>query len=175
MKNKRPIFALKLQSLIALQGGDEPQYEGPYLKALESAQSILGPESAIDMLLFDLHFLKKDYAAAQNCIRNALKAVGDDAYLYHLQGLSAIRGKDFESAAACLKSAEKIEPELSDLVDLRLQVRASEGDFAGVVREVNRFSKETGVAMPAAIFDDEAYAGFRRSPEYAAWVSSLKN
>lgn len=174
LQRQRSVFILKVQALMALQGGAEPQYEAPYLEALESARGILGEGSAIDLLLLDLYFLKKDYAAAQNCARNGLKAVGPDAYLYLLQGFSAVRAKDLEGAAACLKSAEEIEPEMNDLVDLRLQLRAVRGDFASVVAEVNKFSKAVGVAFTPDIFGDELYAGFRESPEYAAWVASLK-
>lgn len=171
VKKSRPAFVANLQALQSLQS--EPVYSEIYAHVLEIAPTVLGKDSATDLLLVDLYSIRKDFTGVQNCIQNVLKAVGEDAYLYNLSGAAAIQAGDLKSAAKCLASAKKIEPGLVSLVDLELQVRAGEGDFVGVVAELRRFAKATGAKITPAMLGEPIYDAFKKSPEFAEWAKSV--
>ena len=162
-------YLTTLQHLI-----DQPDYDKAYQTALESATDILGPDSATDLLLFDLNLMKKNYKAAQQGIARVLLKVGDDAKLYQMEGVAAIRAHDLEAAERCLAAGEKLEPDLVDLVDLHLQVAAMKGDFAGVVAELRRFTAVNRVSIKPEALKEEVYAEFKKSPEFAAWAKGAR-
>ena len=168
LRRSRTAFIAYLTALQQLVG--QTDYDKPYQTALESATDILGPDSATDLLLFDLNLLKKNYKAAQQGIARVLLKVGDDAKLYQLEGIAAIRAHDLEAAERCLAAGEKLEPDLVDLVDLHLQVGAMKGDFAGVVAQLRRFAEVNRVSIKPAALKEEVYDEFKKSPEFAAWA-----
>ncbi|MBL9144001.1 MAG: hypothetical protein JNM99_10000 [Verrucomicrobiaceae bacterium] len=172
VKKSRPAFVANLQALQSLQ--NEPVYSEIYAHVLEIAPAVLGKDSATDLLLVDLYSIRKDFTGVQNCIQNVLKAVGEDAYLYNLSGMAAIQAGDFKSAAKSLAAAKKIEPNLVSLVDLELQVRAGNGDFAGVVTELRRFAKATGAKITPAMLGEPIYEAFKKSPEFDEWAKSVQ-
>ena len=172
VKKSRTAFVANLQALQALQ--NEPIYAEIYAHVLEIAPSVLGKESATDLLLVDLYSMRKDFDGVQKCIENVLKAVGEDAYLHNLSGMAAIQAGDFKKAAESLAAAKKIEPSLTSLVDLDLQVKAAAGDFAGVVAELRRFAKVTGAKLKPAMLSEPVYDKFRQSPEFAEWAKSVQ-
>jgi len=168
----RSPYVLHLQALQTLQS--DPLYAEIYAHMLENAREVLGKDTATDLLLVDSYFIKTDYKGAQRCLDNVMSAVGEDAYLYHLKGVAAIKDSDFEGAERSLAVAEKLEPELIELVDLRLQVRAAKKDYVGVVTELNRFAKATGAKLTPMIFNEPVYAGFKQSAEFVDWAKSVK-
>ena len=135
---------------------------------------LLGKDSATDLLLVDLYSIRKDFTGVQNCIQNVLKAVGEDAYLHNLSGMAAMQAGDLKKAAESLAAAKKIEPNLVSLVDLELQVRAGNGDFAGVVTELRRFAKATGAKITPAMLGEPIYEAFKKSPEFGEWAKSVR-
>lgn len=171
IQRSRPAFIAHVQALQSLQS--DPVFGELYAHTLGTARSVLGNESAMDLLLVDLYFFRKDFKGVHECLERVHQQVGDDAYLFHLMGMGAIKDKDYKLATECLKNAEKVEPELMDLVDLRLQVRAANGDFAGVVAEMQRFTKATGAKLTPTVFSEPVYDDFKRSPEFANWAKSL--
>ena len=172
VKKSRPAFVANLQALQTLQ--NEPVFSEIYAHVLEIAPTVLGKDSATDLLLVDLYFMRKDYSGVQNCIQNVLKAVGEDAYLHNLSGMAAVQAGDFKKAAESLAAAKKIEPALIALVDLELQVMAGEGDFVGVVAELRRFAKATGAKLTPAMLVEPVYDAFKKSPEFSEWAKSVQ-
>ena len=172
LRKTRTAFVPYLTALenLQLEGG----HAEAYAAALESAGEILGKNSTTDLMLFELHILHEEYSAAQQCMDRVRLVIGEDAKLYQLQGMAAIRAGDLATAEHCLVAAEKLEPELVDLVDLRLQSRAAKGDFAGVVSELRRYASAARVVIPPAALKEPAYDEFKKSPEFAAWAKQAK-
>lgn len=173
VQRTRAVFIIYLGAVQMLED-DSPSYWYRYGIALDLAREVLDKDSATDLLQVDYYLLKGDYAGVQRCLDRVKQAVGEDAYLFYLQGTIAINEAKYEEAARHLEAAERVEPELRELVDLRMQVRASQKDYAGVVKELVRFTKEQNVTLTPDIFEGAVYDGFRQSPEFAAWVRSLK-
>lgn len=172
LQKSRPAFTANLQALQQLQS--LPEYSPIYAHALENAGTILGKDAATDLLLVDLYFINKDYTGVKRCMANVRKAVGPDAYLDHLEGIAAIRAQDYKAAEASLAAAEKLDPDLTALVDLRMQVRAAKGDFAGVITELKRFISDTGARLTPEVFDEPVYDALKKSPEFKEWAESLR-
>ena len=172
LRKTRTAFVPYLTALenLQLEGGRAETYAS----ALESAGEILGKDSTTDLMLFELHTLHQEYSAAQQCMDRVRLVIGEDAKLYQLQGMAAIRAGDLAAAEHCLAAAEKLEPELADLVDLRLQVRAMKRDFAGVVAELRRYASAARVVIPPAALKEAVYDEFKKSPEFAAWAKQAK-
>lgn len=170
MKNQSTIF---LQYVTALQRLGEAG-EAEYVAALEKARGILGEEVTIDLLLMDRHLLKEDYTAARKAVEASLKTIGDDSYLLHLQGLMCVRTNDLPTAKDALKRAESLEPDLFDLVDLKMQIRAAEKDYAGVIEAIHAFKAFTGATITPDRLTEPVYDDFKKSPEFTSWSTTVK-
>ncbi len=172
LQKTRTAFAPYLTALGNLQA--EAGYEKAYTAALESTGGILGKDAVTDLTLFELRVQRHEYAAAQRCMERVRLVIGEDAKLYQLQGCAALEAGDLAAAEHCLAAAEKLEPELADLVDLRLQVRAMKRDFAGVVSELRRYANAAHFIITPAMLKEPAYDEFKKSPEFAAWAKQAK-
>lgn len=171
--------AMKTQSLAyiqyikALQAlGEESEEE--YVQALEKARGILGGDVTVDLLLVDRHFLRQDFKAARRAIEGSLQAIGDDSYLYHLLGLACLHDKDVPAARDALKRATAVEPDLVDLVDLKLMILAAEKDHAGLVAAIKAFEARTGALVTPELLEDPVYDEFKKSPEFTEWSAAVR-
>jgi len=144
------------------------------MKALESASAILGPDTATDLLMLDMHLVRKDYKACERGLDNVMKVVGEDAGLLHLKGMVAVMDGDAATAGLCLEKAEKVEPHLLGLIDLRIQTLALKHDYAGVVAEVRRIAKgPKGLVITPDMLTEPVWEDFKKSPEFAAWAKTV--
>lgn len=162
-----------IQYIKALQSlGEESEDE--YVQALEKARGILGADVTIDLLLVDRHFLREDFKAARKAVEVSLQAIGDDSYLYHLLGLTCLKDNDVPAAKDALKRALALEPDLVDLVDLKLMILAAEKDYAGVVTAIKAFEARTGAVLSPELLAEPVYDGFKKSPEFAEWSAAAR-
>lgn len=173
LKKARVVFICYLQALQALS--EQTAYEARYIQALMDAKSVLGPESATDLLMIDLHFIKQDFPAARKDVENLIAMIGDDASLLHLLGNISLKLHDVAGAENALQRAEKAEPELPELVDLRLQIMATKGNFSELVAELRRFADKTHALITPDTLSDSAYDEFKKSPEFAEWARSVES
>jgi tetratricopeptide (TPR) repeat protein len=169
----RPFFIIYLFSLQSLT--NEPEYESQYKKMLALAPEILGPDSTTGLLAFDLHFLNKDFKAAHDCLLPVLKAVGEDSMLHKLRGTAACYGNDLPAAEESLRLAEKIEPDLLDIVDLRMEIAAVKKDYQAILAEIKKLRETRGIILKPEELTDSIYEGFRSSPELKAWQQKLES
>ncbi|MES2594178.1 MAG: hypothetical protein V4662_02525 [Verrucomicrobiota bacterium] len=170
MKNQPTAFLLYVKGLQHM--GEERQDE--YATALEKARGILGNDVTIDLLLVDRHVLREDYAAARKAVEVSLQTIGDDSYLQYLLGMMCVRTNDIPAAKEALKKAEAAEPDLFELVDLRMQTRAAEKDFAGVIQAVEAFKARTGATITPDMMTEPVYGDFKKSPEFTRWSATVK-
>ena len=87
----------------------------------------------------------------------------------------AVKDGDQATAESCLIEAEKLEPDLVDLGDLRLQSCALKRDFAGVVSELLRFARKyKGHGITPRMLTEPVFDEFKKSPEFAEWAALLE-
>jgi tetratricopeptide (TPR) repeat protein len=173
MQNLPFTYSIYIQALQQLSN-TQPDMNETYAQALEKARGILGEDVTIDLLLVDMHFIRGDMPAARKDVENALKTIGDDSYLHHLSGLMCVRTDDLAGAEAALAKAEKIQPDLIDLVDLRMMLFAMKKDYAGLVKSMEDFSAKTGAKLTPELLNEAVYDDFKKSPEFTKWAEGLK-
>lgn len=163
-------YSIYIQALQRLSD-QQPEMNEAYANALEKARGILGEDVTIDLLMVDMHFIRGDMQAARKDVENALKTIGDDSYLHHLVGLMCARTDDLAGAEAALAKAEKIQPDLIDLVDLRMMILAMKKDYAGIVKSMEDFKAKTGAKLTPDLLSEKVYDGFKKSPEFTKWAA----
>ncbi len=173
LKKARTPFLIYVQSLQMLEE-PTPKQKEDFIRALETAPSVLGKDTSVALLRIDPLFEKSDFKGAIACAREVIKVVGEDAYMSRLIVTAAIKDRDATTALSSLAEAEKLEPDNTGMMDLRLQVRSLCKDFAGVVRELERFTKETKSRILPEHLTEDVFTEFLASPEGRAWAGSLK-
>lgn len=174
LKTQRPFFLTRLQALMELSSAGSADIDRQYKEALRAAPDILGKDSTPDLLMVDLLFMEEDYKGADECLKRAEVVIGGDAYLKVLRGKAHLQMNDHAGALALADEASKLEPDLTEAVDLRLSVHLDRGDFAGLVKEMRAFRQNSGVTLGREqLADDAAYADFLKSPEFAAWEKEI--
>lgn len=168
-KNRTHNFWLYVKALQKLHEVHQEEYEERYVAALDWGRLVLSCRASSDQVLLDRHILRKDFAAAREAAELSLMAVGEDSHLLVLRGIACVHTNDLKAARKSLKGAEKMEPDLASLVDLRLMIRAAEKDYAGVVAAIQVFESRTGSAMPPDRLDDAIFDEFKKSAEFAEW------
>lgn len=167
-RNMRIFFLIHLQAL-QLSQNSSPEIDAAYLEALEKAPDILGKESSLDLLLLDQLILRNDFDGAIQSLDRISKRLGGDAYLDVLRGGLMAKQGDLDGASRMALSAEKAEPEMVSIIDLRLAIRCARKDFTGVVSELRRLKLRYGKAFGRADLHEAMYEEFLQSPEFAAW------
>ncbi len=168
--NRPNVFMLYLRALHVVKG----PYVEEYAKAVEKAPSLLGPDAKIDLLLFERHVLRRDFVAARQAAEACIQTIGEDSRLFYQLGMMCVRTNDIPAAKEALKKAEAIEPDLFDLVDLKMQIRAVEKDYAGLVNAIHAFKARTGATITPDRLTEPVYDDFKKSPEFTAWNATVK-
>ncbi len=167
-QDNRTFFIFRIQTLMALQG--DPEYEKPYYAALQKAPAILGEGSATELLLIDLLMMDEDFLAADQAMERLSKRLGGDALLDVYRGLLKFQQGDVDGAEVMLSQAEKVEPDLPDLVDLRLPIYARRKNFAALVNELRAVQELTDQKLTDQELADPEFAEFLESTEFQDWM-----
>lgn len=168
-KTQRLFFIMRLQALMALNANDD-KLDSDYRAALRAAPEILGKDSTTDLLMVDLLFLEEDFKGAEKCLERVDAVVGGDPYLKFLQASTRLQMKDYQGALDLATVAQKEDPRMAELVDLRLTVHLARKDFKALVNELRDFKRNFGQVLDRkALEGDAAYAEFLTTPEFAAW------
>lgn len=170
VRNQRAICILHLRALSNLQ--DKPEYQAELGELVTRARSVFGTNAAPDMLFYDVHCQRKDYAAAVRDIDSTLAIIGRDAGLLNLKADAALRGGMTAVGRQCLEEAETLEADYPNLIDLRIKVLATERKFTEAADYINRHFKSIQAKPTEDMFDDELYVEFRKTPGYKALFPS---
>ncbi|WP_395744022.1 tetratricopeptide repeat protein [Prosthecobacter sp.] len=168
LKTQRIFFIVRLQALMALSS--TAKLDQQYKEALRAAPDILGKDSTTDLLMVDLLFMENDFKGAEECLKRLDKIIGGDPYVKFLRAAARLQAKDYAGALEMANEAGKEDPEMADVVDLRLAVYLAQKDFKAVVNELREFKRNFGQVLDRkALTGEPQYAEFLTSPEFAAW------
>lgn len=174
LKTQRMFFIIRLQALMALSSSDSPKIEEDYKQALRAAPDIVGKDSTTDLLMVDLLFMEKDFQGADDCLKRVEAVVGGDPYLKFLRGNARLQMKDYPGTLALADEASKEDPQMAEVVDLRLGVHLGRKDHKAVLEELRAFKKNFDAVIDrAAMADNDVYKDFLASPEFAMWEKEL--
>lgn len=172
LKTQRIFFILRLQALMALSSSDK--VEAQYKEALRAAPDILGKDSTTDLLMVDLLFMENDFKGAEECLKRVDAVIGGDPYLKFLRGGARLQMKDYPGVLELADQIAKEEPQMAEVVDLRISVHLARKDFKALADELRAFKRDFGHVLDRkALADDVQYTEFLSSPEFAAWEKEI--
>lgn len=142
--------------------------DAEYARALDAIQKAFPKDPALDLLLFDDYFLKKNYDDAVAAIGRVRRALGGDAYLDFLEGNVFYTKGDHAGAKVRLNRAIATEPDLVDpywtLITISLEQRA----WADTARLLERVELDARVELQD-VGQVTEYAEFAKSKAYQTW------
>lgn len=142
--------------------------DAEYARALDAIKKTFPKDPALDLLLFDDYFLKKQYDGALAALERVRRALGGDAYLDFLEGNIFYARGDHAAAKVRLNRAIATEPDLVDpywtLITISLEQRA----YDETARLLERVEANAKVELQD-VGSVAEYAGFAKSKAYAQW------
>ncbi|HRH94793.1 MAG TPA: hypothetical protein PLB55_02605 [Prosthecobacter sp.] len=172
LKTRRIFFILRLQALMVLSSSGKT--DAQYKEALRAAPDILGKDSTTDLLMVDLLFMENDLKGAEECLKRVDAVIGGDPYLKFLRGGARLQMKDYPGVLELADQIAKEDPQMAEVVDLRISVHLARKDFKALADELRAFKRDFGHVLDRkALAGDAEYAEFLASPEFAAWEKEI--
>lgn len=122
-------------------------------------------------MLIDYYFYKGDTQAAMDALLGMERAFGTDGAIAILKANISVEADDLFNARRFARQSVDLEPsnELGFLTLLTILMLSEE--YADGIEVLEGLEQDFGYAFEEAAFtDNDLYAGFVRSPEYAAWI-----
>jgi tetratricopeptide (TPR) repeat protein len=142
--------------------------DAEYARALDAIQKAFPKDPALDLLLFDDYFLKKNYDGALAAIARVRRALGGDAYLDFLEGNVHYAKGDHTAAKTRLERAIHTERDLAEpywtLITISIEQRA----WDETARLLERVELDARVELQDVAQVAE-YAEFVKSKAYQTW------
>lgn len=174
LKTQRMFFIIRLQALMALSTSGSAKIDEDYKQALRAAPEIVGKDSTTDLLMVDLLFMENDFQGADDCLKRVEAVIGGDPYLKFLRGNARLQMKDYAGTLALADEVSKEDPQMAEIVDLRLGVHLGRKDHKAMLEELRAFKKNFDATIDrAAMADNEMYKDFLTSPEFAIWEKEI--
>lgn len=167
LKRDKNVLLVRLRA--AQQSGDDE-----YASAIGAFRRCHPQDPCIDFLSIDGHILRKEYPQALEAVARAEKSVGHDAYFDVLRASIHLLAGEHDAARECAERAAAEEPTLIDARWMLVTVSLQEERFEETARLLDRIAWEFGVEF-SDLTTVPDYAGFVKSPEYAAWLKARTN
>ncbi len=167
-RKERLVFLQYLHALSNDPAASE-ETQDRYYQALVEAPEILGENGATELLRVDIEFMNGNYAETERLLERAEEKLGRDAYLTSLRATMMLHQENLAGARQLAKEAAGMEPDLINLVDLRLSIHAHAKDHAALLQELRDFKTQRDRVIPAEALEDEQFEAFRQSPEFEVW------
>jgi tetratricopeptide (TPR) repeat protein len=164
MQTEKSVLVLRLQS--ASQVGEKE-----CAAALADFRKAFPDDPALDFLSIDALLVVKRYEEARKAIDNLDKRLGGDPYLEVLRANSYIEEGKLDLAKARAAAAIEKEKTLSEPYWTMVTISLKEKKYAVTVKWLTRIEKDLEEEVQD-LTKEEDYAGFVKSPEYAAWMKA---
>lgn len=164
VQNEKIINLTRMQA--AIQVSDDA-----YASSIEDYRQRFPGDAALDFLLIDGYFFKKDYEKMLDCIDRTSEHVGGDAWLLSMRAQTLAHLERFEQARDVAQEAIRLEPELQDVYWRAITVSLMGKDFDETVKLLNMVEQDLGLEL-ADLTELHDYAEFVESPQYEAWMKS---
>jgi len=131
------------------------------------------PESAaLQMLLFQYHSERKEYAKMLGVVDALEKATGDTGYMAYLRGNVFYMQKRIRHARSALREAVRIDPTLEDAYSALVTINLRLKNWEAVSRRLTELQK-LGVKF-GDLTKIPIYSKYVRTPEYQEWKSARR-
>lgn len=142
--------------------------DAEYARALDAIKKAFPKDPALDLLLFDDYFLKKQYDGALAALERVRRALGGDAYLDFLEGNIFYAKGDHAAAKVRLNRAIATEPDLADPYWTLITISLEQRTYDETARLLERVEASARVELQD-VGNVAEYAGFAKSKAYAQW------
>jgi len=149
------------------QGLEEPLY----VEAIEAFRRAFPSDPALDLILVDAFFMKKQFGRAIESVDRLEATLGGDAHLKNLRAGLLFASRDLAGARTWAQKAVAEEPALVDAHWTLVTIALEQKDHAETARLLARIESELKVPIKDLTQIPE-YAGFTKSPEYRKWMAS---
>jgi hypothetical protein len=143
--------------------------EAECASALADFRKAFPDDPALDFLSIDALLVVKRYEEARKAIDILDKRLGGDPYLEVLRANSYIEEGKLDLAKARAAAAIEKEKTLSEPYWTMVTISLKEKKYADTVKWLTRIEKDLEEEVQD-LTKEEDYAGFVKSPEYAAWM-----
>lgn len=142
--------------------------DAEYARALDAIQKAFPNDPALDLLLFDDYFLKKNYAGALAAIDRVRRALGGDAYLDFLEGNVHYTKGDHAAAKVRLNRAITAERDLAEPYWTLITIALEQRDWVETARLLDRVEQDARVDLQD-VGQVAEYGEFAKTREYQSW------
>jgi hypothetical protein len=142
--------------------------DAEYARALDAIQKAFPKDPALDLLLFDDYFLKKNYDGALAAIARVRRALGGDAYLDFLEGNVHYTKGDHAAAKVHLNRAITAERDLVEPYWTLITISLEQRDWAETTRLLERVELDAKVELQD-VGQVTEYAEFTKTKAYQTW------
>jgi tetratricopeptide (TPR) repeat protein len=144
-----------------------------YLESIEAFRRAFPTDPALDLILVDGFYMKKQYDKAVESVDRLETSIGGDAHLKNVRaGLLFAKG-DLEGARTWATKAVAEEPTLLDAHWTLVTVSLQQKDHAETARLLTRLESDLKVPITDLTRVPE-YAAFTKSAEYRKWMGSRR-
>ena len=164
IRNHRVILNLTVQAS-SLVGEDV------YREELGRLARHYGDDPTAAFTLIDYYFYKGDFDEAMKASLGLERAFGLDAAIAMLKANIALAAGDLEAAREFAEQGVAVEPENQASRWTLVAMLMPAEEYADGIRVLEGLERDFGIAFDESSFvDNEVFAGFVESREYAAWV-----
>jgi tetratricopeptide (TPR) repeat protein len=142
-----------------------------YMAAVDAFRAQFPNDPALNIMLIDYYFVKKEYPAAHKAIDALDNSLGGDAYLNVLRANLHLSQKDYDKARDCLNKAVSEENTLKDAYLLLLLISLQEKKFHETSRWLSALVEKCGAEI-GDLTKYSHYTEYVQSPEYEKWLES---
>jgi hypothetical protein len=142
--------------------------DAEYARALSAIQKAFPNDPALDLLLFDDYFLKKNYDGALAAVARVRRALGGDAYLDFLEGNIYYSKGDQAGAKVRLNRAIAAEPDLADPYWTLITISLEQRQWNETARLLDLVEQNARVELQD-VGNVAEYAEFAKTKAYQTW------
>ncbi len=167
VRKNRAFFATYLQAALTLND------EEIYMKAMEEGRMRFPKDPALTFMMVDFHYMKQDFAQADQCVVATIEALGEDGNLWHLCASVRREGGNLEGADEAYKKAIELEPDIFNHHMVGLQIAAQRKDYKEVVKRLELANEGVGEQMILKPSGDPYLDEAIKSDEYLAYAAKF--
>jgi hypothetical protein len=148
------------------QAGDDAK---AYSRLVERFQKLFPNDAALDILLIDYCFNRKEYARLLQAIDSLDRSLGGDAYLRNLKaGIQTLTG-DATGARQSLHEAIAMEPSLENPYWSLIEIQLGAKEWSPIVDTLVAIERDASVKL-GDLKGIPLYADFIKTREYRDWI-----
>ncbi|MGO8691564.1 MAG: tetratricopeptide repeat protein [Thermoguttaceae bacterium] len=166
LKVQKNILLLRLRASVLL-GSKEKE------TAIRDFRAAFPHDPALDFLLIDVYCLHKQYAKARASIDRFDRLVGGDPYLNLVRASTYLAENQYKTARQYAEKAIAAESDLVYAYFSLIAISLAEKDFDETSRLLTAIREKFPEKMPD-MRRIPAYAEYLKSPQYEAWLKTLK-